>query len=198
MSKSYAIDRDLQELAKMGDALAKYIPSDTLYMSVSGGFFSASTMPQLTIGAFLMRARRLTHLCQQLTPTQQATLDHAIAQHDDVRKEWAVHYEKKAVREGLSRLKSMTEFFRECRDSLKLCANSYGTEALRRTIVQELLIAMSDYGYDTSEIIAQTRTTDGELRRWITESGFFWDSQLQAIYPRDTFWWLYGQPDAGE
>lgn len=198
MARQFSIEQDLKEIAKMGDALEKYIPSDELYMSVGGGFFSASSMPQLTTGAFLLRSRRLSHFRDDMTGVQQATLDKAIAQHDAVRKEWGVHYEKKVIREGLSRLKSMNEFFRECRDSMKLCANAYPTEALRRTIVQELLIAMDDYGYDNQEVVTQSHTTDGELRRWITADEFIWDDKLQSVYSRNTFWWLYGQPDAGE
>ncbi len=199
MSKNYSLEKDLKELAKMGDSIEKYVPSNELYMSVGGGgFFSASNMPQLTTGAFLLRLRRLTHFRDQMTSVQEATLDKAIVQHDSVRKEWAVHYEKKAIREGLSRLKSMNEFFRECRDSMKLCANAYPTEALRRTIVQELVMAMDDYGYDKHEVITQTHKTDGELRRWITAGEFIWSETLQAVYPQDSFWWLYGRPDSGE
>jgi len=199
MSRKYSIDNDLKELEKMGDALDRYIPSDELYMSVGGGgFFSASTMPQLTTGAFLLRLRRLTHMYDELTSVQQATIDKAQTQYEAVRKEWAVHTEKKMAREVVSRLKSMREFFRECRESMKLCSQVYPTEAQRRTIVQELLMAMDEYGYDTHEVITKAQETDGELRRWITAGEFLWDEQLQAIYPHDTFWWLYGRPDAGE
>lgn len=199
MSTNYLLGRDLDELEKMGDMLEKYIPSDELYMSVGGGgFFSASSMPQLTTGAFLLRLRRLMHFRDEMTNVQQATLDKAKTQHESVRKEWAVHYEKKVVREGLSRLKSMNEFFRECRDSMKTCANVYAPEALRRTIVQELLIAMDDYGYDKHEVVTQAHQTDGELRRWVTAGEFIWAEKLQPVYDRDTFWWLYGKPDAGE
>lgn len=199
MSKNYSIETDLKELSKMGDALEKYIPSDELYMSVGGGgFFSASSMPQLTTGAFLLRLRRLNQLRGELTSAQQATLDKATAQHDSVRKEWAVHYEKKAVREALSRLKSMNEFFRECRESMKLCANAYPTEAQRRTIIQELLIAMDEYGFDKHEVVTQVHRTDGELRSWIQSGEFIWDDTLKSVYPLSTFWWLYGRPDAGD
>lgn len=119
----------------------------------------------------------------ELTSVQQATIDKAQTQYEAVRKEWAVHTEKKMAREVVSRLKSMREFFRECRESMKLCSQVYPTEAQRRTIVQELLMAMDEYGYDTHEVITKAQETDGELRRWITAGEFLWDEQLQAIYP---------------
>lgn len=198
MSNAYSIDKDLKEIAKMGDQLETYIPSDELYMSVGGGLFGSGNMPQLTTGSFLLRMRRLNQLRDEMTGVQQATLDKAIAQYSEVTEEWAVHHEKKMVKEALSRLKAMNEFFRECRESMRTCANAYPVEAQRRTIVQELIIAMNDANMDMQEVITQSHQTDGELRRWITAGEFIWSDMLQIAYPRETFWWLYGRPDAGE
>lgn len=195
MSSKYTIEQDMKELSTMGDNLAQYIPGDELYMGVGGGFFG-SNMPKLTLGAFLMRLRRLNQLRDSLSPVQQAELDKAMTQHDQVRKEWTVHYEKKLTWEAQSRLKAMEEFFRECRENMKTCANAYSPEASRRTIVQELLIAMEKYGVNTHQVITQAHQTDAELRRWITAGDFIWSDELQPIYPRDTFWWLYGHPEA--
>lgn len=196
MSTSYSIERDLKEIAQMGDALQSYVPSDELYVSVSGGLFGGRDLPQLTIGAFLLRMRRLSYFQDELTGVQEATLSKAIAQYDEVRQEWAVHHEKKVNREVLSRLKMMTAFFRECRDSMRSCASAYPVEAQRRTIVQELIIGMDDYDLDTHEVTTALHMTDGELRKYVTAGDFIWDAKLQPVYPRDTFWWLYGQPDS--
>lgn len=198
MSSNYSIERDLKEVEKMGNAIKRYLPSDELYMSVGGGFFGSGNMPQLTTGVFLLRLRRLNYFRDELSSVQSATLDKAMAQYQEARSEWAIHTEKKMIREGLSRLKAMNEFFRECRDSMKTCANSYSPEAIRRTIVQELIIAMDDQGVDSHEVVTQTHSVDAELRRWITKGDFIWSDKLEPVYPRDSFWWLYGRPDASE
>lgn len=198
MSSNYSLDRDLKELAKMADAIKQYMHSDDLYMSVGGGFFGSSNMPQLTTGVLLLRIRRLNHFRDQMNASQIATLDKALEQYETARTEWAVHAEKKMVREGMSRLKAMNEFFRECRDSMKTCHNVYLPEALRRTLVQELLIAMDAQGLDTHEVITQSHKVDSELRRWVTAGDFIWSEELKPVYPADTFWWLYGRPDPGD
>ncbi len=113
MSTEYSIDRDLKEIAKMGETLKHYVLSDMLYMSVEGGIFSSKGMPQLTTGAFLLRLRRLNQFRDEMNGVQQATLDKATAQYQAVRNEWTVHYEEKMEREALSRLNSLGEFFRD-------------------------------------------------------------------------------------
>lgn len=197
MSTSYSIERDLNELAKMGDVLGSYIVKDELYFSI-GGMYGGGDLPQLTIGAFLLRMRRLSYFRDELTGTQAATLDKAIAQYDDMRKEWAVHYEQKINLEILSRLKMMEAFFRECRESMRSCVSAYPVEAQRRTIVQELMIGLNNDNLDTSQVNAPLHMTDGELRRFVRAGDFIWDPKLKPVYPKDTFWWLYGQPDANE
>lgn len=196
MSTEYSIDRDLKEIAKMGETLKHYVLSDMLYMSVEGGIFSSKGMPQLTTGAFLLRLRRLNQFRDEMNGVQQATLDKATAQYQAVRNEWTVHYEEKMEREALSRLNSLGEFFRDCRENKKSCSGAYRTEALRRTIIQELIIALTAQGFDSGQVTSRATHTDNELRTWVTTGDFIWSDKLMSVYPRETFWWLYGQIEA--
>lgn len=195
MSNPYSIDRDLKELAKMSDTIGRYVLSDDLYLSVGGMF---GNFPQMTFGAVLLRIRRLNHFRSELSSVQSATLDKAIAQYDEVRSEWTVHYEKKMNSEVVSRLKSMDEFFRECQESARACQSGYPVEALRRTIVQEVIIALKADALDTHAAITACHRIDSPLRRWVIPGDFIWAESLAPVYPRDTFWWLYGQPDGTE
>lgn len=196
MSTKYSIDRDLKEIAKMGETLKHYVLSDTLYMSVDGGLFSSKNMPQLTIGAFLLRLRRLTEFRNEMSGVQQAILDKAVVQHNEVRKEWTVHYEQKMAREALSRLKAMAEFFRECRESIKTCSGAYLIEALRRTIIEELVMALDEQGAESQNVNSTVHHTDNELRTWVMAGDFIWSEKLAAVYPKESFWWLYGRPES--
>ena len=194
-SSRYSLARDLGELERMVERLGDYLLGDAMYLPVGGGFFRGSSSPQMTIGALLLRRRRLSHLRAKLKRAEGLRLDAALAQHDDLQREWSLHYEKKLLREVPSRLRVMAGFFRECSESPRDCAGAYPVEALRRTIVQEILMAIGEFGYDKSEAIASLRPADQALRRILHAGEFIWSPQLEAVYPSVTFWWLYGSPD---
>ncbi len=197
MSSTYSFKRDLDELAQMSDKLREYILGDALYMPVSGGFFRGGGMPQLTTGAFLLRRRRLSLLRDALDAGAQARLDAIIAQHDEIQREWTLHYEKKIQQEVNSRLKMMVAFFRECSESPRDCAAAYPVEAMRRTIVQEIMLAMDEFDYEQREFLPKVQHCDAGLRRYLQPSAFIWVPQLEPIYPRAIFWWLYAGPEPG-
>ncbi len=196
MSSRYSLARDLDELEQMVERLGDYLLGDAMYLPVSGGFFRGSSTPQMTIGALLLRRRRLKHLRDRLKRKDARRLDAALAQHDSLQREWTLHYEKKLQREVPMRLKVMAGFFRECSENPRDCGGAYPIEALRRTIVQEILVAMAEYGYDKRDATAALRPADQALRRLLHAGGFIWSPILEAVYPRDGFWWLYGGPVA--
>src|SRR3990172_2368406 len=115
VSEKYSIDRDLKETEAMAGALASYVRSDELYGRVgSGGMFAGRDMPSLTVGALLMRLRRLNALRDEMTDSQVARLKKAESQHGAVSNEWRRHYQQKMLREANSRLDAMSAFFDEC------------------------------------------------------------------------------------
>ncbi len=196
MSSRYSLERDLDELERMVERLADYLLGDAMYLPVGGGFFRGSSTPQMTIGALLLRRRRLSHLRAKLKRGDGRRLDDALAQHDNLQREWTLHYEKKLGREVPMRLKVMAGFFRECSENPRDCGGAYPIEALRRTIVQEILLALDAFGYAKSEAIASVRPADQALRRLLHAGDFIWSPMLEPVYPRATFWWLYGRPGA--
>ncbi len=125
---------------------------------------------------------------------QASRLDAALRQQGQAQAEWTLHYEKKLKQEAPSRLKVMRAFFADCSESPRDCAPAYPVEALRRTLVQEILLAMEEFGYDASELTAAVQQTDVALRRILRAGDFIWSERLAAVYPREVFWWLYGSP----
>ena len=197
MSTNYTLERDLNELEAMVKPLDEYVRRDTLYGSVSGGFFSFNKMPALTVGAVMMRLRRLDALHDDLNEAQRQRLDIAKARNTAVFDEWRTHYTGKMQREAESRLDAMRTFFEECGSNPNLCPRIYMPEASRRTIVQEILITMNEVNIEPDEDLdKKIKGTDGRLRGFVKTSDFIWASQLEAAYPRNTFWWLYHQPVA--
>lgn len=198
----YDINRDLKEVSAMVKALEGYLKQDTLYGSVSGGFLSFSNMPSLTLGAILMRLRRLEAMdeAHKLDDKQRDNLRQTASQHRDIYTQNRRLYEEKLIREATSRLKAIHPFFEECFKDPKSCPRNYRPEAMRRTIVQEVLFRLEELGIQLDdELKTLLSTTDNKLRRYATDKhGFILDPVLEAHYPASPFWWLYQEPHTPE
>lgn len=197
MFETYSIAQDLKEAQAMVDSLESYLKQDQLYGSVGGGFFTAGRMPALTVGALVMRLRRLHLFTGQLNDAQIAQLNKIDTAHETIRREWRHHYEGKLKREAKSRLDAMRTFFEEAKDP-QLAARGYGPEVLRRTISEECLTALDELNVDTTDLKKLARATDSRLRSYVSSTSFFWDAKLQDAYPAQKFWWLYSAPAVPE
>lgn len=186
---TYNVERDLEEARDMANGLEDYVRGDSVYGSVGGMFAGDQSLPSLTIGNLLLRLRRLNALASLLSADQKAAFDAAKVEHDRVRKEWTVHYTQKASDEVHARLRSLSTFVGECEDAPEACADAYLPEALRRTVVQEIVDAVPEAAQrdDLSK-------SDSALRGLTESRDFLWDAALANIYPQSKFWWLYAQP----
>lgn len=197
MTEHYSVDQDLREAEAMTKGLENYLKGDTLYASAGGGIFSFGNMPTMTVGALLMRLRRLGVLRMQLSTGQQEQLAELNHQHEETRDEFRAHYEKKMLWEANSRLNSIRQYFSDAATP-DGAASNYTPEQLRRTIVQELLVAMDELRIQSAEIDTKVSQIDSRLNGIATErSGFLWDAQLEPAYPQKDYWWLYRKPRAG-
>jgi hypothetical protein len=196
MDGHYSLNQDLKEAEAMAGSLADYLCQDRLYGSAGGGMFSSGKLPSLTVGALLMRLRRLDALSEQLDNQQLARLQKAQEQHEAVVDEWRVHYQQKMLREANSRLDSILPFFTEYRKDPDFGAQVYKPEAMRRTIVQELLPAIDEHNLDTEILRKKLTSVDGLLHSCLGKSDFLWGDMLQPVYAETTFWWLYRRPVA--
>ncbi len=197
MSENYSIDQDLREAEAMTKALENYLKGDELYTSIGGGFLGIGGMPSLTVGALLMRLRRLQALRMQLNTDQRERLQTLIEQHDSIRDQWRVHYEQKLLWEANSRLDAMRHYFDEAAQSREMAANNYKPEQLRRTIVQDIVQTMEQLNIRSAEVDDKVRQTDNRLSSIAQEpTAFLWDSQLEPAYPQKDYWWLYRKPRA--
>ncbi len=194
MSREYSLERDLTELEQMAERLQDYVLGDRLYLPLAAGYSRSSTLPQLSAGTLLLRRRRLMRLRSSLSKSQHSRLSAALQQHDAVQREWTLHYERKLKGEVPARLKQMYAFFRDCQENPGGCASAYPPEALRRTIVQEILFAMDEFGYYKRELMSSVERMDIALRRLLHADRFIWSARLESLYPRQDFWWLYGNP----
>lgn len=196
MSDHYSIDQDLHEAEAMANGLERYLEGDQLYGSAGGGgIFGSGRMPALTIGALLLRLRRLETLRDQMTGAQQSRLAAAVTLHERIRRDHRVRYTDRLRYEANSRLDAMRTFFQEASENPASAFTIYRPELLRRTIVQEILPALAQLDADTESLTAKARRIDAQLRSVASQpTGFLWDAALEPAYPRETFWWLYQKP----
>jgi hypothetical protein len=191
---NYDLGRDLDEAKSMADGLEDYVRGDELYGSGSGGMFGTDPrLPKLTIGALLLRLKRLQAQKDKLSSAQWSTLTDAQTEHDRVRREWTVHYMEKLQREATSRLQGIGVFISECAEHPGDCANNYLPTAQARTILQAALDALPS----GTEIGAGVQGTDSRLRGLTEPSAFLWSPALESLYPKGVYWWLYARPKKG-
>lgn len=194
--KSYDIASDLSILEKMVSSFESYLKGGELYGNIGGGFLTGGTSPQLTVGAVVMRLRRLDVLSDELTDEQRSKLADLQARHMEIRNDVAERYLAKVEREANSRLDAMRHFFEECRENRANCPRIYNPEVLRRTVVQELFLAMDAANIASQELDDKAKKTDLMLRSFLEEAEFVWDDKLAPAYPKGVFWWMYMSPPA--
>lgn len=186
--QNYSVERDLKEAQVMVEALVPYVYQDELYTLLGGN------MPSLTLGAVLLRLRRLRALQGRMTGAQAEQFQRIEAKHEAIRKEWQTHYNKKLMREADARLGNLSAYFKECEDDPQLCANAYLPEALRRTIIQEALDELPDQEVQATGLREKVMKSDARMRRYVRPSDFVWDEMLKPAYPEKIYWWLYNRP----
>ncbi|MBI5667151.1 MAG: hypothetical protein HZC41_04015 [Chloroflexi bacterium] len=186
--QNYSIERDLKEAQVMVEALVPYVYQDELYTLLGGN------MPSLTLGAVLLRLRRLRALHGRMTAAQAEQFQQLEAKHEAIRKEWLTHYNKKLLREAEARLGNLLAYFKECEDEPQTCANAYLPEALRRTIIQEAVDELPDQEVQATGLREKVTKSDARLRRYVRPTDFIWDQVLKPAYPEKTYWWLYNRP----
>ncbi len=191
MSTSYKFSRDINQSVKMAEVLEDYVRGNQLYGYAAGLF---STMPSMTVGALLLRLRRLDMLRHHLKDYQSKKLDQTIDRYMQVRTDWAYHYTGKAQEEAHSRIDAMKAFFYECSDNIRNCIGIYKPEMMRRTIVQELILELDALGIQDPDLQQKIDDTDAKLRKVTEKSAFQWAPILKPAYDPKAFWWLYYSP----
>ncbi len=193
----YDAGRDLDILSAMVGQLQPYLISDQLFWPISGRLRGG--MPRLTVGGLVLRQHRLEALRALLSDRQQEALAEELAAFDQTRREWVMHYYSKIEREWPMRVHLLDEFLRDCDEKGgAACLENWPVQAEGRTILHLLLAELVARSPDSASAQeADLRRVDADLRRFLLageEGCFLWARELERVYPRDTFWWLWTAP----
>ena len=183
------LSRDADVLAAMAADMGNYLDSTTLFWRLG------PTMPQMTLGGYLMREHRLLGLKGLLTGYEQEVVETAVYNFNAALAERIVRFEKKAEQAVGARLRQWEATIKDYQ--LKQVAVNYETAVEARLMIHLLLEKLSLPPYQLPAKQAQkVQALDAVLADLWAKGEFIWPAEWAKIYPTKTFWWLYGEPEA--
>jgi hypothetical protein len=188
-----SVEHELTVLEAMAAELEPYLKADILYWQLSPQRRISPPPPLLTVGGALLREQRLEAMKDEMKGEQQARLEAAREEFEEAMTEWKAHAAQKIVRELGARVNSWRWYVAECQTRNRSCITSYPSEAEKRTILALLLDRAAQY-MDVGEFRERVRELDAQFKGHFESGAFVWDERLQAAFPQERFWWLYGRP----
>ena len=143
--------------------------------------------PRLTLGSLLLARARLE--ARQLTIAQQAQVADVILHVDAVRTRWRVAWEQKAQRSFGVRLRMWRDFIEEYRESPGANVDRYSYEVRLRVMLH--LLREESHLQNKAEVDL-LNSLDAYLKVNLNPGKFIWESEIQAGFPPDVYWYLYG------
>ena len=184
------LKRDLEILKAMVEELANYLNSDVLFWPM----FKAD-YPQMTLGGYFMRQRRLQRLSYLLADADQAALEQAVIQFKELTFDKNALLIKKGVRELKARTDQWEQNLSEYWESEVIEKAYYKTDVEVRTMIADLIFELEiDLSQVDQELLFKIDSLDQELMASWQEGDFIWPSEWIPAYSKGDYWWLYGLP----
>lgn len=183
---------DLAVLEAFAAELEEYIVKDELYRTVRVHLPAGDQMIQMSGGDLLTRIFRLSAERGRLTPEQQARFDAARSAAEKTIYSLRTRFHQRLQREVKARLDSLNWFLDECSSDPAHCRGEYPFEIRNR---QRIDAIASELGTDLPpELKNQISRIDERIRMIVRPANFAWDTQLEPVFPRTRFWYLYVSP----
>ncbi len=142
---------------------------------------------QLTLGGLLLAVARLGPRAE--SPQQRAQTESLIARLGALRTKWRVAWEEKSAWEFRSRLRQWGQYIHETQGDLPEHGVYYAQEVRLRVLMELLLKATGQPEPAGLQMLAMLDTI---LRGWLIVGDFLWGEDLRAGFPRETYWYLWG------
>lgn len=185
-----SIEYDLKYIQAGLVDLEGYLLSKELYWPVGASAPAGEThYPRLTLGNLLLARARLSG--RELSSEQRSEFDRLDKRVQEIRQQWQVAWGQKATREFSARLRLWRDFLNEYRKQPKANLDRYAYEVNRRVTLQLL---SSETGEVPGEEVELLSGLDELLRAVFLPGQFVWDAELEASFPENIYWYLYGMP----
>lgn len=142
---------------------------------------------QLTPGGLLLAGARLGPRAKP--PQQRTQAESLIARLDVMRTQWRAAWEEKAAWELRSRLRQWGHYIHEIQRDPQEHGAYYSHEVRLRVLIELLL---TEIRQPDSADIQRLARLDFILSGWLIAGDFLWEEDLQAGFPRDPYWYLWG------
>ncbi len=181
---------DLRALEAMAAEMDDYLRNGNLFWPLGD-----SSLPRLTLGGYLMRRHRLLALRHLLSNADQQRLDAAEAQFEEALEEKVVAFENRAHEEIRARMRQWNEYLKELRDPALAAGDYYKTAVETRAMLAALLNKLESPPYRLDRRVLNELASFDRVLANLWEAGeFVWPETWAEAYPRQRYWWLYGQP----
>lgn len=188
MEGTEKLKQDLVVMEVMAGVVDDYLRSDVLFYPTS-----RPDLPKVTLGGYLMRQHRLLQLRDLLDMEEQTRLHEAIGHYNGALEEKIVRFETKAHNELEARLRQWQEYLSEVKRGVNVAY--YESAVDTRVMIAALIAQLHIPPYELNQEIPRSLALlDRELSRVWERGDFAWPGEWKPAYPRDEYWWLYGQP----
>ncbi len=183
---------DLEILEGMAPVLEEYIVKDEVYRTLIVPTSKGDQNIRMTGGDMLARLHRLQGERDELTPAQQQRLDTVKSQIEATIRSYRTRFNERLLREMKARMDSLRWFLDDCGADRRRCRVEYPFEMRNRQRIQEILKQVGpDIPADLNKALSRI---DQRIREFAAPDDFIWTPQVQKIYPKDTYWYLYMLP----
>jgi hypothetical protein len=148
--------------------------------------------PMLTLGGILLTDARLNAL--PLQPVQIVALQKLQSELNALKTHWRVTWEKKAAHEFSARLRLWAAYLEEMRLQPENHIDRYAFEVSRRVMLALLQEQSAELPKAETDLLS---SLDGLLRILFAEGDFVWEEVYRRAFPKEKFWYLYGQIKQG-
>jgi hypothetical protein len=184
-----ALSLDLGYLEESLSQLEDYLLSDKLFWSLgvappAGG----RGYPSLTLGGILLALRRARS--RAVSAGDLVRVERLEDELEDLRSQWRVAWGQKATRELRARLRQWGAYLNDLKRDYEEQAVYYHVEVRSRTLITLLKPSAETSDEGDAEVLAGL---DRTLSAWFIPGEFIWDQNLQAGFPRQVFWYLWGK-----
>lgn len=183
---------DLDVLAAEVEELEEYIIKGEVYRTLRVATPSGVQMVQMSAGDLLTRLYRLEGERERLPVEQRSRVKDLALHARSTIYSLRTRFHDLLAREIKTRVDSLNWFLDDVMGDPKRARSEYPYEIRNR---QRIALMVAELGDEMpSALKSELNRVDERIRMIVKPASFAWDSQLEPVFPRDRFWYLYVSP----
>ncbi len=186
----HQVEYNLSLTEAMLENMELYLLSEEVYWPLASQPDAGSPpFPRLTLGGFLLTQDELSVQKAGMIPRQKHAYKDLQHRYRQITKKWKSAIGRKAVQEMNSRCNLWHAYIEELEERGKI-PYDYPRE-VRHRVMFERLLDLVGVEAEVDQILKKNQKVDERFLAVSVPSDFVWDADLQTIYVKDKFWFLY-------